>query len=801
VAYDANQENLRKLRKIYAEGVLRTVFFVGAGCSAEVGLPTWSILKEKMFESVDNSVRVGISDDSEMEEFRHLEILYESDDFWSFFSHASKNWPTTYGDVLTTQFDEIIAHVPTPQIYKKIWEMSKVRQIFTTNVDGLISRAFFEVKNSPIQLMEYDGFSAADSISFLARNAYCAINLHGTYTTKSKWIMHGEQRSALIKSTYGDKYTRFITRLFSEYVVIFVGINPMDAAISPFIKRASECGQLSGHFWICPHPDSEKKRWAENNSVRIISYTPQFDETGAQIHAQEICAIIDDVDRFISKEERVSLPNTSTMIEPSTLEGANSVMSAMMLNKRETVDKLSGALTFIGENKGYESNSMKDFLSAYSVPIQFSANINPNTDGYNYIGDFKIVDSIQTKGLSSVWSAKHIDGNDFEYYVIKLLNDSGVRDLVERESFRRGIESLFLLSQAGINVGPKYKYHFEVPLSLVMETISGTTLDEFRKTYIDPTHDILISVFLNVCKATLRCHSSDGQVLHRDIKPTNVMLENWYIGYDHADAKEVSIRLLNFDLSWHRFTSGNTKSIGADDIGYYSPEQRNSANTEPPRYAATDVYMLGMLLFFIVTGENPPDGGATVQNWEEHISKKTKYWLKENLLWKRISRLITQMTKKEPACRCDLNTAIAEIESLICWISGDMAYVDDDLFVENLAISTDRHYIWNSIDMTATVGQRSDINFLLQYQQRGRKINFKFFRTRTESDNRSAFGERLRSRLQSVTTLLESQGWEVSQSGNKGLDASIRVEKIKENHTHHAQTWKSICDQLMASFE
>ena len=90
-------------------------------------------------------------------------------------------------------------------------------------------------------------------------------------------------------------------------------------------------------------------------------------------------------------------------------------------------------------------------------------------------------------------------------------------------------------------------------------------------------------------------HMHDIQVIHRDIKPDNLLF---------ADAHQISsIRIADFDVSKNPYTSPNLTEKGAHvgTLCYTAPEQFNQ---EKPR-AVADVYSLGMVLFETMSGRLP----------------------------------------------------------------------------------------------------------------------------------------------------------------------------------------------------
>ena len=804
MSYDINQPNIKFLAKEYAEGTKRTVFFVGAGGSAEVGLPTWETLQKELFARISSEVNSTDADNETLEDFGELEDLSADDDkFWEFFAHSAKIWPTTYNDYLFSRFDNIVPGVATPKLYHRIWSMRHSRQVFTLNVDGLVSTAFRELNPDPkkFQLLEFDGFNVTDSLSYLARNSFCVINLHGIYQQKSRWIMDGNQRAKLISGEQGKKYISYVRRLFSEYNVVFVGLNPVDVAISSFLAKAVELSLVGKHFWVCPRPTPKDTRWAEQHGVRLIRYEPEKDEQGKSVHSQDICAILDQIENYVSREGKIRLPTTSEKVDPNDLGEPLSLVDDLSSSRVATTSRLAGAVAVIGEKYDYSSKEMTQFLEEYSIPVQIACAVDAKTPGFDRIGKYKLIDRIQSGGSSAVWTAKDASSVESPYLALKLLSIAGMSDTTERQSFRRGIESLYLLTQSGESVAPKYEGHYELPLSVAMEHIAGETLREFRTHTQDLQESMAVDLFLRICRAVLCCHQSEDKVLHRDVKPGNILLEGWYTGYELEDAKAASIRLINFDLSWHRFTAGNTKAISADDIGYYAPEQRNSANMLPPRSASTDVYMLGMVFYFLISGEDPPDGGSRVRGWRDSVFRKIRLKVGDKLAANRTARTICEMTDPEPKNRVDLSSVCAELETVSAWVTSNKRAIDDDLIVEFLASRTNRNYSWERSGLVAKVETRQGTHFELSYQHKGHKAHFNYFRERSVADNRRNFGDRMKERIQSGVGILHDNGWTVQRDGNKGLEASIRVSELREEKEFGSGIWENIANQLLASFD
>jgi len=800
--YDATQQNLILLRKIYAEKARRTIFFLGAGASAESGLPTWYELRENLHAIIHAKVTPD-SDEEEMDNFRELEERKDNNDYWSYFDHAERKWPTTYNDFLENAFDIDVDNIDIPIVYKKIWDMNGVGQVLTLNVDGLLSYAFNDTERTKNNtLLQYDGYSVTDCKTYFSRGSYCLLNLHGTIFQKSRWIMNESERRRLYEGESKEKYRSFLTWIYQTHNVVFVGMNPRDIAVSQFIQLASETGLLGKHFWICPSPTSENKRWAEQNGVRIIEYQPLDGEDGAKVHSTDICAILDDLEKFISIDPPVDLPTTTPPLDPTILDEPQNLVTLLSNDRHGAIQKMSSAATFIGENYGFSSVQMDNLIRDFSLPIQISTSLDTKMPPYNEILNYKLIDKIQTGGSSSVWLCEDSNKKG-EYFIAKTLAGSSHEDATERQSFRRGIESMYLLSNADLNVSPYYIFHLELPLTVIMEHVSGDNLSKIvaGKQLQNGINKLMI--FEKICRTIRECHLSPGNVLHRDIKPGNIIFKDWYSGYDSEALFDSDVRLINFDLSWHKYSSGNTKAISADEVGYYAPEQKGSKNSAPPRTAKTDVYMLGMILYFLISEENPPEGGARLYDWKEIVLSRVNRSFDQEIIKKRVTRLILSMTEIDVDKRTDAEAALGEIRNIFEFLNANYDSVDHDFLVENLMAQVGRDYHWDSGKMQGVFQTVANANFSVKYLPRGMKCEINFDRSRDEGSNRATFGKRINERIQESRQTLIDAGWECEIGGGtiRHLKAHIPVRILSEKPDLGINSMVSIANRLLSSID
>ena len=133
-------------------------------------------------------------------------------------------------------------------------------------------------------------------------------------------------------------------------------------------------------------------------------------------------------------------------------------------------------------------------------------------------------------------------------------------------------------------------------LFLTMELIEGQSLRQYLKTPSPPEPRAALVLAADLLKGLAAAHASG--VLHRDLKPDNIMLRN--LG-DNALGK---VALMDFGLAsalspLASRLNGEAALVGS--LVYMAPEQILG---EPLR-RATDIYAFGLILFEMLTGEVP----------------------------------------------------------------------------------------------------------------------------------------------------------------------------------------------------
>ena len=169
-----------------------------------------------------------------------------------------------------------------------------------------------------------------------------------------------------------------------------------------------------------------------------------------------------------------------------------------------------------------------------------------------------------------------------------------IRKLISRESGMGGAyERIFSAQQSG----KRFKhipiihecYYDENHLVVVMEFVRGETLHDlvYRR---DPSPQLAAEVFPLTCDAVTELHESfEPPLIHRDLKPSNVMVEDG------------NLTIIDFGIARAFKEGAEADTMRFGTRAFAPPEQFGFGQTT----VQSDVYALGMLLYYCLTEEIP----------------------------------------------------------------------------------------------------------------------------------------------------------------------------------------------------
>jgi eukaryotic-like serine/threonine-protein kinase len=201
-------------------------------------------------------------------------------------------------------------------------------------------------------------------------------------------------------------------------------------------------------------------------------------------------------------------------------------------------------------------------------------------------------------GMGEVWRAKRSDGLYKASAALKLLRSDMPSEKLSARFRRERVvlarlnhPNIARLLDAGVEDGQAF---------IVLELVEGTLLLDYV-THHAPKLDERVRLLRDVAYAVEHAHSQ--RVLHRDLKPTNVLV-----------TASGDVKLLDFGIAGVLDDSNDepmtklTQLTGRGmTLEYASPEQISGDTTA----ATSDVYSLGVLLFHLCTGNRPFAGTTT----------------------------------------------------------------------------------------------------------------------------------------------------------------------------------------------
>ncbi len=204
-----------------------------------------------------------------------------------------------------------------------------------------------------------------------------------------------------------------------------------------------------------------------------------------------------------------------------------------------------------------------------------------------------------------------IGGRDFgRDYALKILHGQAIQDRKRREQFLSEIKALGALDHGNI---VKYEDCGEQDglVYLVMQLCSGGDLERFVRDFGSFSERTALQVALQVCDGLREAHRKN--YLHRDIKPRNVLLVEsvpptadlqWF--EEGMDEGKLCFKVVDFGLAGRLDHEVKTTGFAGSPM-YCSPEQVRERELD----ARSDIYSLGMTLWYLVQGRGPllrPDG-------------------------------------------------------------------------------------------------------------------------------------------------------------------------------------------------
>ncbi len=215
---------------------------------------------------------------------------------------------------------------------------------------------------------------------------------------------------------------------------------------------------------------------------------------------------------------------------------------------------------------------------------------------------YEIIEQIGSGGMSIVYKAKDLKLG--RYVAIKVLREEFLSDADFLRRFRREAESVQRLNHPNLVA----TYDVQVtnpPYYIVMELVEGATLDKILiQNHL--TYEQTVYYAAQMARALVHAHTN--KVIHRDIKPHNMMID--------ANGQ---LKLTDFGIALTVSTSTltNTRAI-VGSVHYFSPEQAQGK----PVTEQSDLYSLGIVIYEMLAGRVPFRGETPIELALKHVQEE-----------------------------------------------------------------------------------------------------------------------------------------------------------------------------------
>ncbi|MBC7999735.1 MAG: serine/threonine protein kinase, partial [Leptolyngbya sp.] len=297
-----------------------------------------------------------------------------------------------------------------------------------------------------------------------------------------------------------------------------------------------------------------------------------------------------------------------------------------------------------------------------SDSIDTSPNVNEQSQevgdsfapGQLVAGKYKVISLIGKGGMGSVYKVNQVLLD--KEYALKTVNSITVTDTQIRRFHAEAKMTASLSHPNLVHVHDFGVLECGNPY-LIMDFVEGTTLAEHLRLHGPLTTEKAALIMGQACLGLFYSHNNG--VIHRDLKPGNIML-----AHDFAEGLEGSVRIVDFGIAKIiRADEGQLQALTrtGEIFGsplYMSPEQCSGSLVDH----RSDIYSLGCVLLEALTGTPPHVGQNAMATMMSHLSD-TAPTLKQASMGKEFEesfeKIVAKMLEKKPCDRYQNLGAVA----------------------------------------------------------------------------------------------------------------------------------------------
>ncbi len=260
---------------------------------------------------------------------------------------------------------------------------------------------------------------------------------------------------------------------------------------------------------------------------------------------------------------------------------------------------------------------------------------------------FEIIGVIAKTAMSEMYQARDLDSG--QLVALKILPRSVASNIQYKERFTREIKINRVMNHPNIVKavdGGLYKGYYYIAL----EYIDGMNLEKFLSIHRKLPWLLAAYIANEILRGLSYSHKMG--VIHRDVKPSNIMISN-----------EGEIKLTDFGiLKAENLTVLTQTGHLVGTPSYMSPEQVILGNID----ARSDLFALGVILYEMLAGEHPYEESTIASTMMKIVQKSPKSLL--DIDWTiplELCELVNKMLTKEVSNRYQsADEAIADLENI-----------------------------------------------------------------------------------------------------------------------------------------
>lgn len=260
-----------------------------------------------------------------------------------------------------------------------------------------------------------------------------------------------------------------------------------------------------------------------------------------------------------------------------------------------------------GSSGSKAAEPKEKYVERRDTPEQTGGLLKP---GSVLLDRYEIVNEVGRGGMGVVYKARHLKMD--RIVAIKVLHGHLLEDLSSKKRFEQEVNATNSLSHSNCIMTYDCDFSPSGQPFLVMEYIEGVSLKEVLRQKGPLSVERFLEIFIQCCEGLAHAHSKG--IVHRDMKPSNVMLVSGPSGGD-------LVKIVDFGVA--KIMPRNDGTLmeltrTGDVVGsphYMSPEQCMGAAMD----WRTDIYSLGCVMYEAITGRVPLLGENPYQAMYMHI--------------------------------------------------------------------------------------------------------------------------------------------------------------------------------------